>query len=100
MERSPVITWLFHLRVVSLLGLLAVINTYMIDYAYNSTQAKGASVQLVFGFEYAILLTVVLNIIVKYILHTADLQSEGPWENKPVFLLYTELVIGFFKVII
>lgn len=99
MERSPVITWLFHLRVSTLLALLGLINLNMIQYAYNSTQAKGASVQLVFGFEYAILLTVVLNIIVKYMLHTADLQREGPWENKPVFLLYTELVIGFFKVL-
>ncbi|XP_043274044.1 E3 ubiquitin-protein ligase HRD1 [Venturia canescens] len=100
MERSPVITWLFHLRVTTLLTLLAVININMIQYAYNSTQVKGASVQLVFGFEYAILLTIVLNIIVKYMLHTADLRSEGPWENKPVFLLYTELIIGFFKVIL
>ncbi|XP_035719663.1 E3 ubiquitin-protein ligase synoviolin A-like [Vespa mandarinia] len=98
MERSPVITWLFHLRVVTLLGLLFVINLTMIHYAYSTTATKGPSVQLVFGFEYAILLTVVINITVKYILHTIDLQSENPWDNKPVFLLYTELVIGFLKV--
>lgn len=100
MERSPVITWLFHLRVATLLTLLSSINLALIEYAYNSTIAKGASVQLVFGFEYAILLTVVLNISVKYILHTIDLQRETPWENKPVFLLYTELIIGFIKVIV
>ncbi|XP_015120108.1 E3 ubiquitin-protein ligase synoviolin A [Diachasma alloeum] len=100
MERSPVITWLFHLRVATLLILLSFINLTMIEYAYNSTLAKGASVQLVFGFEYAILLTVVLNISVKYILHTIDLQNESPWENKPVLLLYTELVIGLIKVIL
>ncbi|KAK0088371.1 hypothetical protein PV325_012269 [Microctonus aethiopoides] len=100
MERSPVITWLFHLRVATLLTLLSSINLALIEYAYNSTIAKGASVQLVFGFEYAILLTVVLNISVKYILHTIDLQRETPWENKPVFLLYTELIIGFIKVVL
>ncbi|KAF7991839.1 hypothetical protein HCN44_010640 [Aphidius gifuensis] len=100
MERSPVITWLFHIRVASLLFLLSFVNVTMIEYAYNSTLSKGASVQLVFGFEYAILLTVVLNIAVKYILHTIDLQSENPWENKPVFLLYTELGIGLIKVIL
>lgn len=92
------ITWLFHVRVATLLVLLSSINVTMIEYAYNSTVAKGASVQLVFGFEYAILLTVVLNISVKYLLHTIDLQRETPWENKPVFLLYTELVIGLIKV--
>lgn len=70
----------------------------MLHYAYNSTLVKGASVQLVFGFEYAVLLTVVLNIGVKYILHKIDLESENPWDNKPVYLLYTELIIGFLKV--
>lgn len=98
MERSPVITWLFHFRVATLLLLLSSINLTMIEYAYNSTIMKGASVQLVFGFEYAILSTVVLNITIKYILHTIDLQRETPWESKPVFLLYTELVIGLIKV--
>ncbi|XP_003696709.1 E3 ubiquitin-protein ligase synoviolin A isoform X2 [Apis florea] len=100
MERSPVITWLFHLRVGTLLVLLFVINLTMIHYAYNTTATKGPSVQLVFGFEYAILLTIVFNISVKYILHTIDLQSENPWDNKPVFLLYTELIIGLLKVIL
>ncbi|XP_012150304.2 septin interacting protein 3 [Megachile rotundata] len=100
MERSPVITWLFHIRVGTLLGLLFGINLTMIHYAYNTTATKGPSVQLVFGFEYAILLTVVFNISVKYILHTIDLQSENPWDNKPVFLLYTELIIGLLKVIL
>ncbi|XP_072753753.1 E3 ubiquitin-protein ligase synoviolin B [Anoplolepis gracilipes] len=100
MERSPVITWLFHLRIATLLGLLFGINLTMIHYAYNTTATKGPSVQLVFGFEYAILLTVVFNITVKYVLHTIDLQSENPWDNKPVFLLYTELIIGLLKVIL
>ncbi|KYN42790.1 E3 ubiquitin-protein ligase synoviolin A [Trachymyrmex septentrionalis] len=98
MERSPVITWLFHLRVATLLNLLFVINIMMINYAYDTTATKGPSVQLVFGFEYAILLTVLFNITVKYVLHTIDLQSETPWDNKPVFLLYTELIIGVLKV--
>ncbi|XP_054012060.1 E3 ubiquitin-protein ligase synoviolin A [Hylaeus anthracinus] len=100
MERSPVITWLFHLRIGTLLGFLFAINLTMIHYAYNTTATKGPSVQLVFGFEYAILLTVVFNISVKYILHTIDLQSENPWDNKPVFLLYTELIIGLLRVLL
>ncbi|KOC64706.1 E3 ubiquitin-protein ligase synoviolin A [Habropoda laboriosa] len=100
MERSPVITWLFHLRVRTLLALLFVTNLTMIHYAYNTTATKGPSVQLVFGFEYAILLTVVFNITVKYILHIIDLQSENPWDNKPVYLLYTELITGLLKVIL
>lgn len=65
-----------------------------ISHAYQSTVTKGASVQLVFGFEYAILATIILNIAIKYILHTVDLNSENPWESKTVFLLYTEVIMG------
>lgn len=67
-------------------------------HAYNSTLTKGASVQLVFGFEYAVLLTILANTLVKYGLHSADLSSENPWDNKAVFMLYTELAVGFVKV--
>lgn len=100
MERSPVISWLFHIRVSSLLLLLGVLDFFFVNLAYHSTIAKGASVQLVFGFEYAILLSVVVNIFLKYLLHSYDLQSENPWDNKAVFLLYSELVMGLFKVLL
>merc|ERR1719167_1196745 len=100
MERSPVITVLFHLRVLSLALVLASLDLFFIQHAYTSTLTKGASVQLVFGFEYAILLTIVINTLVKYVLHSIDLHSENPWENKAVFMLYTELFIGFVKVLL
>ncbi|XP_067012476.1 E3 ubiquitin-protein ligase synoviolin B isoform X2 [Anabrus simplex] len=100
MERSPVISWLFHIRVVSLLLMLGALDLHFVGHAYQSTVTKGASVQLVFGFEYAILFTIIVNICIKYALHTIDLNSENPWDNKAVFLLYTELVMGFFKVIL
>ena len=54
--------------------------------------------QLVFGFEYAILLTIIINTLIKYVLHSIDLHSENPWEAKAVFMLYAELIIGFIKV--
>jgi len=97
MERSPVISWLFHCRVLSLLLFLGSLDIHFVNLAYYSTLTKGASVQLVFGFEYAILMTVIVNIFIKYVLHTIDLHSETPWENKAVYLLHTELVMGFIK---
>merc|ERR1719432_533256 len=93
MERSPVIGLIFHLRVLSLALVLTSLDTFFIQHAYTSTLTKGASVQLVFGFEYAILLTIVMNTLVKYVLHSIDLHSENPWENKAVFVLYTELAV-------
>ncbi|XP_078001292.1 E3 ubiquitin-protein ligase synoviolin-like [Glandiceps talaboti] len=100
MERSPVITWVFHLRVMALLAVLALFDAFFINHAYYSTITRGATAQLVFGFEYAILLIIVMNVFFKYVLHTIDLQSENPWENKAVYLLYTELFMGFFKVLL
>merc|ERR1719414_2368639 len=99
MERSPVIGLIFHLRVLSLALVLTSLDTFFIQHAYTSTLTKGASVQLVFGFEYAILLTIVMNTLVKYVLHSIDLHSENPWENKAVFVLYAELIIGFIKIL-
>lgn len=100
MERSPVIGWLFHIRVSSLLSILGLLDYYLIAYAYQSTVTKGATVQLVFGFEYAVLITMVINAAIKYVLHAAELRSDTPWENKAVFLLYTELIIGFIRVVL
>ena len=100
MERSPVIGWIFHLRVAGLLSVLGILDYMLILYAYQSTLAKGATVQLVFGFEYAILITMVANTMIKYVLHAAELRSESPWEKKAVFLLYTELVVGLIRVVL
>ncbi|KAI1286196.1 E3 ubiquitin-protein ligase synoviolin [Halotydeus destructor] len=100
MERSPNISVLFHIRVISLLALLWGLDALNVHLAYQSTLAKGASVQLVFGFEYAILFTVVMNIAVKYVLHFIDLHRENPWDDKAVYLLYGELLMGFAKVIL
>ncbi|XP_053966517.1 E3 ubiquitin-protein ligase HRD1 [Anastrepha ludens] len=100
MERSPVLGWLFHIRVASLLIVLGTLDYVLFMHAYNSTLVRGPTVQLVFGFEYAILLTVVASTAIKYVLHAAEMRTDVPWENKAVFLLYTELVIGLIKVIL
>ncbi|KAJ0050341.1 hypothetical protein NL108_017791, partial [Boleophthalmus pectinirostris] len=100
MERSPNISWLFHMRVLSLMALLAILDFLFVNHACHSIITRGASVQLVFGFEYAILLTMVLTTFIKYVLHSVDLQSENPWDNKAVYMLYTELFTGFIKVLL
>ncbi|XP_036404904.1 E3 ubiquitin-protein ligase synoviolin [Megalops cyprinoides] len=100
MERSPNISWIFHFRVLSLMVLLGVLDFLFVNHACHSIITRGASVQLVFGFEYAILMTMVLTTFIKYTLHTIDLQSENPWDNKAVYMLYTELFTGFIKVLL
>lgn len=51
MERSPIITVLFHARVIGILSLMAAVDSYFVSHAFFTTLAKGASAQLVFGFE-------------------------------------------------
>ena len=46
------------------------------------------------SLQYAILVTIVATVFMKYVLHCIDLQSENPWDNKAVYLLYTELIMG------
>jgi len=100
MERSPLISVLFHIRAMSLMTLLSILDLHFIFHAYYNTLIKGPSVQLVFGFEYAVLLTAVLHVFVKYILHAVDLHRDNPWENKAVYLLYMELILGGIKVVL
>ncbi|XP_063539234.1 E3 ubiquitin-protein ligase synoviolin [Cydia strobilella] len=100
MERSPVIGWLFHVRILTLLMLLAQADLYFISHAYQVTISKGPSVQLVFGFEYSILIIMIANILIKYCLHAIDSRWEAPWENKAAVLLYTDLAINFLKVLL
>ena len=35
----------------------------------------------------------------KYVLHIIDLRSENPWDNKAVYLLYTELITGIKQIV-
>lgn len=83
----------------ALLFVLGLLDWHFVQAAYDATLKQGASVQLVFGFEYAILLTMVAMVTIKYALHTYDINRENPWEDKAVFLLYAEVVIGIYALI-
>lgn len=100
MERSPVISLLFHARMMSLMGVLSACDSYLMSHAYFTTLLRGASVQIVFGFEYAVLISIVFHLAIKYILHSIDLRSATPWEGKAVHLLHAEIIIGFFRVLL
>ncbi|CAG5098572.1 Oidioi.mRNA.OKI2018_I69.XSR.g15787.t1.cds [Oikopleura dioica] len=100
MERSPVITWLFKIRITSLLAILSLADSFGVWYAYERTMTKGATVQLVFGFEYAILLTIAFSAFFKFILHSIDLRSEDPWENKSMYMLYLDLIVSFSRLLL
>lgn len=97
MEQSPVITLKYHMRMLSLIGILGAIDSFLVSHAYFVTLARGASSQVVFGFEYAVLMTVVIHVAYKYIIHTHDLRSAQAWENKAMYLLFGELAINLVR---
>lgn len=51
-------------------------------------------------FQYAILLVAVISTAMKYILHTIEIRTGEQWESKGVFMLYSDLVLGFFRVLL
>ena len=68
MERSPLITLTFHARILGISALLSAINSHFISSAYFYTMSKGASAQIVFGFEvsfYSFLLMLTYSVSVR-----------------------------------
>ncbi|XP_075255322.1 E3 ubiquitin-protein ligase synoviolin A-like [Convolutriloba macropyga] len=100
MERSLSINWKFHVRVVSLITILSLFDVFFIRMAYTVTVSRGASAQLVFGFEYSILLVSTWMIAMKYIVHVIDMGTQSSLENKAALFLYMELVANGIKVVI
>lgn len=100
MERSPVITLLFHARIMGILSLLTAVDSYFISHAFFTTLLRGATAQIIFGFEYAILFTIVIHVAINYLLHVHDLRAPHPWENKAVYMLYAELFTSFLRCVL
>lgn len=99
MERSPNIVILFHIRIVSLLLVLASSDLAFIYYSHTGA-SKDSSYQLIFGFEYAILLANILNIVIKYTLHWIDIACDSQWDEKAACLLFLELLMSLIKIIL
>jgi E3 ubiquitin-protein ligase synoviolin len=100
MERTPVISFKFHVRATALLIVLSLVDCYFIRYAYSNVVNRGASVQIVFGFEYMILGISVLGMMAHYILHTVDSWQPTAWDHKSAYLLYVDLLLHFSRVVL
>lgn len=97
MEQAPVIPRLFHIRMVSMLSILWVVDTILVAVAADSILTEGPSVMIMFASEYMILLATLLGTSLKYGANAYDLRNDIPWENKSVFIFYVELACDFLK---
>lgn len=120
MDQSPNLTVSFHIRMFSAMTILGLIDAAMITFAVNHILKRGTSMMVIFAFEvridrliskasvgggglniyryfhfqYTLLFTVLLATFLKYILHTIDLRSPDPWEDKSMYIFYLDLVVG------
>eukprot|EP01134_Creolimax_fragrantissima_P001423 CFRG1423T1 len=100
MEQTPVLGRMFHVRLISLLALLAGVDMTCVVYAAFELYSKGPSMQLLFGFEFTILATSVISITLKYMLNCIEVLSEVPWERKSMYIFYVELCMDFIRIVV
>ncbi|MCO5581340.1 hypothetical protein L7F22_035221 [Adiantum nelumboides] len=92
-ETTPATSRLSHIRMVSFLMLLLLLDcAFLYSSVASLLRTKQPSVALLFAFEYMILATSTIAIFLKYAFYVCDMFMEGQWENKAVFTFYLELV--------
>ncbi|KAF9201066.1 E3 ubiquitin-protein ligase hrd1 [Haplosporangium sp. Z 27] len=99
MEQSPEIPLPFHVRMVTMIAMLVSLDVLLVFHAVNMVSLRGPNMMIMFGFEYTLLATSLMASFGKYVLHTIDMRSEEPWENKSMLLFYLDLVADFVKLV-
>ncbi|KAL2545601.1 ERAD-associated E3 ubiquitin-protein ligase [Forsythia ovata] len=92
-ETTPSVPKLSHIRIVSFLGFLLLIDSLFL---YSSVkyliETRQPSVSLFFAFEYMILATTTVSTFVKYVFYVSDMLMDGQWEKKAMYTFYLELI--------
>ncbi|KAL2545550.1 ERAD-associated E3 ubiquitin-protein ligase [Forsythia ovata] len=92
-ETTPSVPKLSHIRIVSFLGFLLLIDSLFL---YSSVkyliETRQPSVSLFFAFEYMILATTTVSTFVKYVFYVSDTLMDGQWEKKAMYTFYLELI--------
>ncbi|KAI1316778.1 E3 ubiquitin-protein ligase hrd1 [Mortierella claussenii] len=99
MEQSPEIPISFHVRMVTMIAMLVSLDVLLVFHAVSMVTLRGPNMMIMFGFEYTLLATSLLASFGKYVLHTIDMRTEEPWENKSMLLFYLDLVADFVKLV-
>ncbi|KAK4054562.1 E3 ubiquitin-protein ligase hrd1 [Microbotryomycetes sp. JL201] len=99
MEQSAQVPRLAHVRMVTLLGILWIVDVLFVVLAVESILIDGPTVMVMFASEYLILLASLWSITAKYVICCIDLRSDAPWESKSLYGLYVDLVADFLKLV-
>ncbi|KAJ2768618.1 E3 ubiquitin-protein ligase hrd1 [Coemansia nantahalensis] len=88
-QRLPVLPLL---RIITLSYGLAIVDVLMLIYATTTTLTYGATMLIVFGFEFALLLVRLAATTAKLALNAAEVVRGGEWDNKATYVFYVDLL--------
>ncbi|KAJ2244733.1 E3 ubiquitin-protein ligase hrd1 [Coemansia sp. RSA 455] len=100
MEQQTRLTALFLVRITALSVLLFSVDCLMLSYAVGNTKRYGATMMIVFGFEYALLLARFMATSAKFVLNAIDLARGGEWEDKQTLVFYVELAYDLARLVV
>ena len=80
-----------HLRLVSMIVWLAVVDVCLLHNALASVFKVGVSAHLLFAFEYSMQTTLALAVLFKYMFSLIDMRCNGAWRGKSVAVFYVDL---------
>ncbi|CAG9460179.1 unnamed protein product [Pedinophyceae sp. YPF-701] len=92
LDTAPTVPAATHVRIVSLLSLLLWVDAMMLESGVQSIVTKGASVVILFAFEYAILLVQAASTGLRYAFAAANQHAQGRWEGRSLCVLYLDLI--------
>ncbi|CAD6931928.1 unnamed protein product [Tilletia controversa] len=102
MEQTPSVSRLFHVRMVSMLGTMAVVDLALVAWSLEAIylDSKQLGLTIMFSTEFMVLLASNFSIGAKYLINCIDAFSEDVWEKKSMYVFYVDLLTDFIKLVV
>lgn len=88
-----------HLRMISLITSLVIIDVAVARYCIKYTFDQGRSVFILFGFEFGLLVIYIFSMLFRYILQCIDEAMESEFQSKGFYLMLCELIADALKLV-
>lgn len=100
MEQAEVVSRSTHVRILSLMGTLAIVDTAFVVLCSLHVMEHGPTVMILFGFEFLIMYLSLAATFIRYLLHLVDMRVNGTWTNKSTYVFYLELLTEVIKLFV
>ncbi|KAL9934100.1 hypothetical protein V8E36_007182 [Tilletia maclaganii] len=102
MEQTPSVSWLYHLRMVSMLSTMGLIDLCLVAWSVEAVylDSKQLGLTIMFSTEFMILLASNFSISAKYLINCIDSFSQEVWEQKSMYVFYVDLLTDFIKLVV